>query len=222
MRSLISIFSVLLLGLFLAGAGSALAADDSSWNSALHLAQATEIPGKMLEPGDYVVRVLDTKQPRKIVQFTNADGTKVIATVMAVPDYKVKAVQNVEFTYFQRAEGAPMALKEWFYVGNNYGVEFVYPKNEAYKIAQSTHETVVMTPSESSEEVRQVTPEQKEEPYEVRKVEETPAPTPAPTTVAENTAPKQLPQTGSELPATALAGMLLLAGAATMRLFRQV
>jgi LPXTG-motif cell wall-anchored protein len=218
MRRLSTAISILCFGVFLAaGLGRAAAADDSSWKSQLHLSQPTEIPGKVLEPGDYVVKVLDTKQPRKIVQFSNADDTKVIATVMAIPDYRVQPAERVEFTYFQRGSNAPQALKEWFYVGNNYGIEFVYRKPAAYEIAKNSNENVVMTQTENNnEEIKEVTPEQKEVTYESRN--ETPAPAPAP---APEAAPRELPKTGSDLPSVALAGAILLAGAATLRLARR-
>jgi LPXTG-motif cell wall-anchored protein len=214
MRRLFATVNILCFGVFLAaGMGRAAAADDSSWKSQLHLSQPTEIPGKVLEPGDYVVKVVDTTQPRKIVQFSNADDTKVIATVMAVPDYRVQPAERVEFTYFQRGSNGPQALKEWFYVGNNYGIEFVYNKPAAYEIAKNSNENVVMTQTENkTEEIKEVTPEQKEVTYESRNVE---PPAPA------NPAPTELPKTGSDLPSVALAGAILLAGAATLRLARR-
>lgn len=200
----------------LAGSGRALWAEDTAWKSTLHLSQPTEIPGKVLEPGDYTVKVLDAQRPRKIVQFSNADDTKVIATVMAVPDYRVQPAGQVEFTYFQRGEGSPQALKQWFYVGNNYGIEFVYPKETAYQIAKSSNQNVVATTDH--EEIKEVTPEQKEVTFEGEKTEET---APAPTRVAENTEPSRLPQTGSDLPLVALGGFLALAGAAALRTARR-
>ena len=216
MRKLWTDIGISCLLVFFAASGLALAATDAAWKSTLHISQPTEIPGRVLEPGDYTVKVLDTEQPRKIVQFSNADDTKVIATVMAVPDYRVQPAGQVEFTYFQRGEASPQALKEWFYVGNNYGIEFIYPKEKAVQIAKNSNQNVVATTDH--EEIKEVTPEQKEVTYEGRKTEET---SPAPTPVAENTAPSRLPQTGSDLPLLALGGFVALAGAAGLRAARR-
>ncbi len=216
MRRLWSALSISCSLVLLAGTGRARAADDSAWKSTLHLSQPTEIPGKVLDPGEYTVKVIDTKQPRKIVQFSNADDTKVITTVMAVPDYRVQPAGQVEFTYFERGEGAPQALKEWFYVGNNYGIEFIYPKESAYQIAKASRQNVVT--STANEEIKEVTPEQKEVTRESRTTEET---TPAPVAVAENTEPSRLPQTGSSLPEVALAGLIALVGAAALHAARR-
>jgi LPXTG-motif cell wall-anchored protein len=189
-------------------------ADDLAWRTRLHLDTATEIPGMLLQPGDYVIKVVDTKEPRKIVQFLNSDETQVIQTVVAVPNYRVRSEGNSEFTYFERAAGGPPALKTWFYPANNFGVEFVYPKAKAEVIAQTTHQEVYATEStkpEVSEKIVAVTPERKEVPVQ-EEVAPAPAPMPAPAP------PTSLPQTGSDLPLVALAGMMALALAAVLRL----
>ena len=61
---------------------------------------------------------------------------------MAIPSYRVTTTGEGEFTYFQRAEGRPQALKTWFYPANNFGVEFVYPKVAAMQIAAGEQEPV--------------------------------------------------------------------------------
>jgi hypothetical protein len=176
-------------------------ADEAAWRTPLRLAEPTEIPYKVLPPGDYVIKVVNTQETRSIVQFLNANETEVIATVVAVPNYRVRPAEATEFTYFQRASGHPQALKTWLYPGNSFGVEFVYPKAEAIVIAEETHETVVATPSAEptmQSEIIQVTPERKEVSY--------PAHAPA------------LPRTGSNLPLVGILAAASLAGAAGLRI----
>ncbi|HTO88764.1 MAG TPA: hypothetical protein VMR54_14695 [Thermoanaerobaculia bacterium] len=177
---------------------------DKAWTTPLTLSEPTEIPGTVLQPGDYVVRVENTNQARQIVQFLSPDQSKVIATVMAVPDYRAKTTDETRFVYFQRAEGMPQAIKSWFYPANYYGIEFVYPKVEAVKIAQTSHERVYVFAEPQQEKVIVITPELKEEP----------AP-PPPVVVAEN---KPLPKTASNLPLVALAGLAALGVAGTLRI----
>jgi hypothetical protein len=176
-------------------------ADEAAWRTPLKLSEPTEIPYKVLPPGDYVVKVLNTQETRSIVQFLNANETEVIATVVAVPNYRVRPAEATEFTYFQRASGHPQALKSWLYPGNSYGVQFVYPKAEAIVIAEETRETVVATPSPEptiQSEVIEVTPERKEVPFHA----------PAPI----------LPKTGSDLPLVGILAAASLAGAAGLRI----
>jgi hypothetical protein len=173
-------------------------ADEAAWRTPLRLAEPTEIPYMTLPPGDYIVKVVNTQETRSIVQFFNAHETEVIATVVAVPNYRVRPAEQTEFTYFQRAAGHPQALKSWLYPGNNFGVTFVYPKAEAIVIAQETHETVIATPSPEptiQSEVIEVKPEPKEE-----------APAPV------------LPTTGSNLPLVGILAAASLAGAAGLRI----
>jgi hypothetical protein len=185
---------------------------DNAWRTAINLAEPTEIPGTVLPPGKYLIKVADTKEIRKVVQVTSADETKVIATFLAIPNYRVRTSGEGEFTYFQRAEGHPQALKSWFYPSNNYGVEFVYPKAEAIKIAESRHEEVYAASSaapEKPEPIVIVTPELKEVP-----VKES---APAPASVQAASTPKTLPHTASALPLVALAGLAAIGAASALR-----
>jgi LPXTG-motif cell wall-anchored protein len=222
MRTLRAFAVLSALGVLLLLGTSPLAAD-VAWRTPLTISEPTEIPGMVLEPGSYIVQVVNTKQTRFVVQFLSGDGAKNITTVMAVPNYRVNITDGSPFTYFQRAAGAPQALKDWFYVGNNFGIEFVYPKETAVRIAQASKETVYTAPSakpETTETVVTVSPELKEEP-----LPPPPAPPPPPERIAQAApppppppAPRTLPKTGSDLGLLALAGLSSLAGAATLKL----
>jgi LPXTG-motif cell wall-anchored protein len=217
----------------LAAAGAALlllpvsARADTAWRATLVIGEPTEIPGAVLQPGRYLVKVLDTQETRKVVQFLNADESAVVATAMAIPTYRVAPAEQNEFVYFQRAEGQPQALKSWIYPGNNYGVEFVYPKAEAVQLAQARKQDVYAAPSakpEAQETVVAISPELKEKPVEV-KAPPPPAPTAVPAPPAEEkpapTKAKRLPKTGSPLPLLALAGIAALAAGSALRMFRR-
>jgi hypothetical protein len=174
---------------------------DTAWRTPLRLTEPTEIPGKVLQPGEYVIKVIDTQRTRTIVQFLNPAETEVVATVLAVPTRHTTAPEGTEFTYFQRAEGYPQAMKTWTYPGENFGVEFVYPKAEAIILAEKAREPVYATPAPEPtirSEVVEITPEKKEVPFAE----------PAPI----------LPKTGSDLPLVGLLAAASLAGAAGLRL----
>ena len=183
---------------------------DKAWRTSLRLAEPTEIPGMVLPAGEYIVKVINTQEARSIVQFTSPDEANVIATVLAVPNYRVQAAENTEFVYFQRAAGTPPAIKSWVYPGNNYGVEFVYPKAAAVELAEKTREPVFTTESAEpglKSEVLVMTPQKKEITMEEFSGEKKVA----------TKLPKQLPKTGSDLPMLALLGAASLAGAFVIR-----
>ena len=53
--------------------------------------------------------------------------------------------------------GAPPAIQAWFYPGETYGYEFVYPHDQAMKIAQANHQSVLAmkeTPKSTTDEER--------------------------------------------------------------------
>jgi hypothetical protein len=191
-------------------AGGAFLFAEESWRSPLTLGEKTQIPGGELAPGKYMVRVLDTKTTRMVVQFMSEDETQVFATVMAVPDYRVKVAPEGQFIFFQRAEGMPQALKGWFYPVNNFGIEFVYPKVEAMPLAETRHEEVLAAETakpEVKEAVVAVTPEMKEVPWKL------------PETTVAQLPPQDLPRTASNLPLLAVTGLAMIAAGIALRLF---
>ena len=220
MRTLRAFTALSALGVFLFLGASSLVADEA-WRTPLTISEPTEIPGMVLQPGKYVVQVQNTKETRMVVQFLQGDQTKAVAQAIGVPNYRVTISDGAQFTYFQRAEGSPQALKMWFYPGNNFGIEFVYPREKAMMIAKTSREEVYSAPSakpEVTEQVVAISPELKEEP--VRQ----PAPPPPAPVVAERAPapappPATLPQTAGNSGLLALAGFALLGVAATMRFF---
>lgn len=95
-----------------------------------------------LPAGTYVFRLLDSQSERHVVQVTNIRENQVLATILAVPDYRVNASSKTVMYFTERKAGAPTALKSWFYPGDNYGQRFVYPKVKAQELAATLNEPV--------------------------------------------------------------------------------
>jgi len=51
-------------------------------------------------------------------------------------------------TFKERAAGEPEAIRAWFYPGNNWGQEFVYPKKRAMELAKIANLPVLAMPTE--------------------------------------------------------------------------
>jgi LPXTG-motif cell wall-anchored protein len=229
---------LLAAGLWLASA-SVVAADNVQRRQKMTLNEPTEIPGTVLQPGTYVIKVMDYKDGKEIVQFTSEDEKDVIATVLAIRDRRVNTKDaQTGFVYFPRVEGNPIALKSWYYAGDEWGEVFAYPHSKAVAIARATHEEVVATPVESNptlqSDVAVVKPEEvskpASEPTESAAVKPQETAKPAPESaaseepaapVAEKT-PARLPKTGSDLPLFGLIGLAALAGAAALHLTRRM
>jgi hypothetical protein len=88
-----------------------------------------------LPPGTYVFKLQDSSSQRHIVTVTDVRETKVLSTILAIPDYRINATSKTVMYFSETKAGAPMPIKSWFYPGDNFGQRFVYPKVKAQEIA---------------------------------------------------------------------------------------
>lgn len=107
------------------------------WNkkTKLDVKETILIPGKELPPGKYVMKLLDSQANRHIVQIMNEDESKLEATILAIPNYRLQPTGDTELRYWETKAGTPPALRAWFFPGDNFGQEFAYPKDVANRIA---------------------------------------------------------------------------------------
>src|SRR3954451_24746030 len=134
-------------------------ADDWNRKTVITFSGPVEIPGVhlagwgVLPAGTYVFKILDSQSDRHIVQIFNKDETTIYATILAIPNYRLKATDKTVVTFRERPAGQPEALRAWFYPGMNWGEEFVYPKAKAMELAKSTNVPVLFTTAELPLEV---------------------------------------------------------------------
>jgi len=83
-----------------------------------------QIQGKVLGPGQYVLRLLDSPSDRNIVQILDAHETKLEMTVLANSAFRLVPTGDTRFTFYESANGQAQALRTWFYPGDNFGLEF--------------------------------------------------------------------------------------------------
>lgn len=110
-------------------------ADDKTKKTVITVSEPMRIPGATLQPGKYLFKLVDSLSDRHIVRVTNEDETQVIATILAIPNYRLEVTGDSEFQMWEVPAGQPAALRAWFYPGDNFGQEFAYPKGEATTIA---------------------------------------------------------------------------------------
>lgn len=224
--------SLSLLAFTLLGATALPSARADEWNkkTVVTFSQSVEIPGKILPAGTYTFKLLDSPSDRHIVQVFNADGTQIITTILAINNYRLEPKGETILKFSERPGDSPEALRAWFYPGDNFGQEFVYPRVRAIQLAQTSKETVPAVAVETIDDsliktipIVAVTPEEKE--VAVATVTETTpavveAPTPAPVPVAVATVKaEELPHTASSMPLIALLGVLSIGMALGLKLF---
>lgn len=104
------------------------AAKADPWNkkTIVTLNDSLEIPGMVLDPGTYIFKLADSQSNRHIVQIWTEDGQQLITTILAVPAFRQRPSDESVFDLDERPADSPMALRTWFYPGDNTGQEFVY------------------------------------------------------------------------------------------------
>jgi hypothetical protein len=216
-------------------------ADDWNRKTVITFSGPVEIPGVhltgwgVLPAGTYVFKILDSQSDRHIVQIFNKEETAIYATILAIPNYRLKATDKTVMTFTERPAGEPEALRAWFYPGRNWGEEFVYPKARATMLAKATNTPVLFTeaelPLEVAEEIKSVdapvvaqlraAPIMAVKPTgEAMQLTEVVTPPPAETEVAAApmvAAEQTLPATASPLPLIAMFGLLALGGFLALR-----
>jgi LPXTG-motif cell wall-anchored protein len=123
-------------------------ADEWNQKTILTFSGPVEVPGQVLPAGTYVFKLLDSPSDRNIVQVFDKNEQHLYGTFLAIADYHLRPRGKTIITFEERAAGAPEAVKAWFYPGENYGHEFVYPKARATQLAQVNHTAVPSMPNE--------------------------------------------------------------------------
>ena len=115
-------------------------ADEWNKETRLEFSGPVEVPGKVLTPGKYVFKIADSESDRNIVQIFSEDANgaqKLVATVLAIPDYRQETPEKPIVQFEERPSGSPEAIHSWFYPGENTGWEFVYPKGERSQMSSN-------------------------------------------------------------------------------------
>ena len=206
MKNVKAAFCLLAISMFGATVLSSARADTWDKKTVVTFSQAVEVPGKVLPAGTYTFQLLDSPSDRHIVQIFTADGSHIIATILAINNYRLEPTGDTVMKFSERPGDSPDALRAWFYPGDNFGQEFVYPKVRAIQLAQTTKVIVPAVAIDTFDDdaiktvpIVAVTPDEKE--VEVATVIQTTPPAPAAAAETE-----ELPQTASLMPLLALLG----------------
>jgi hypothetical protein len=214
-RKTVPVMTALLIAVGAAGISSAqkLAPDKTIFNTA----EPIDVGGTIVEPGTYLITVINLSDSRDMIQVRSQEGMKVVATALSTPhERKVDAGSMLEtrLVYFPPEANRPKALRTWFPSDTGYGHDILYPRGRAEQLAVASKESVISYPEATKEEeyksapITLVTKERTAEPYT--------APAPPPALIAENRATK-LPRTASATPLAAISGLAALGAAFALR-----
>jgi hypothetical protein len=195
-----------------------------------------------LQAGTYVFRLADTPG-RNVVQVLRRDEKDILGQWLFVQAERPEVTGETVITFKETREGTTPAVQYWYYPGEKIGKEFIYPKDQALKIARRTGATVKTEGGEISASATTETADTSvingaglpaEAPAETTVAEAqvtTPEPAPAPAATSGTSAQSEqpvgtsgraeLPRTASPLPLSGLLGLFSLMGATGLRRFRR-
>ena len=155
---------------------------------------AVEMPGVTLQPGTYVFRLADSPT-RNVVQVLDEGEKNILGQWTFVQADRPRVTEETVVMFRETREGATPAVQFWYFPGEKIGKEFIYPKDQAERIAARTGAQVrsdgVIEGSIADVKVAEASPAPAEPAAEPVAVAE---PAPAPAVVAEVQSPAPAPE----------------------------
>lgn len=233
LRMPFALFAVALAASFVAPRAYA---DEWNKRTILTVNETIQVQDAVLQPGQYVLKLLDSQSDRHVVQIFNGRENHVVATILAVPTQRMEPTGQTQFTFWETPSGTARAMRDWYYPGDLIGQEFPKPKHPYMLTAavttapapmpevapapapepQTETQTETQTQTTETQTMAEATPPAEPAPSPAPEVEQTPAPAPEPPPPA----PTELPKTGSPYPTLGLCGGALLALGGLLRLRR--
>jgi len=219
-----------LCGIVFVGGLGVFRAQADAWDkkTILTIHEPIQVRDRLLEPGTYVFKLLNSSSERHVVQIFNEDQSQIVDTVIAIPNYRMQPTGHSRFGFWETPPGYAKAMRAWFYPGDNFGQEFPYPKHLAMvetamrltPVPPAPEPTAAPEPPPQTAQAEPAPePAPQQPPQEIAK-NETPEPTPepappapvaapepAPQTPAPAATPENLPKTASSYPLAGLVGL---------------
>jgi hypothetical protein len=124
------------------------AADESDQKTMFTFSGPVEIPGQVLQAGTYEFKVAASESDRDVVQVFSKDEKHLYGTFLTIPDERLHPTGKPIITFQETLAGSPEAVRAWFYPGDDFGHQFVYPKPKAVALAKANNTPVPSMPAE--------------------------------------------------------------------------
>ena len=79
------------------------------------------------------------------MQVLSADGKTPYGMFFSLPAERFESASTPEVQFMETAAGMPRAIKAWWYPGERNGYEFMYPKDQARRLAQGASQPGLTT-----------------------------------------------------------------------------
>lgn len=123
------------------------AASGQTWNASkttyLTFSGPVQVPGASLPAGTYMFRLADPMSHRQVIQIRDKEGSQIFTTLWSIPNQIAEPKDDPFVMFLESPAGQPAAIKAWFYPGQKTWYEFIYPKDQAMRIASYTKSPVL-------------------------------------------------------------------------------
>jgi hypothetical protein len=139
--------AIVLIGSFTAAKASA---DTFDHRVLFTFSAPIELPGVALAPGKYIFREADPLTTKNVVQVLSADGMKSYGIFFTLPIQRLDPAPKPEVQFMEAPAGAPPPIRAYWNGGETTGHEFIYPKEQARRLAKNSKQPVLTTESQTT------------------------------------------------------------------------
>jgi hypothetical protein len=126
-------------------------ADDYNKLTYFTFSSPVQVPGATLPAGKYMFKLADPSSGRRAIQIWDADGKKLHTTLLTMSIQRTEIPKDPIVMFSEAPAGEAPAARSWFYEAERVGYEFVYPKEQAVKIARASNSPVLSTDESSTD-----------------------------------------------------------------------
>jgi hypothetical protein len=123
------IFAALATSLISSALIPSLKADEWDKKTNITVSKSFAVEETVFPAGHYVLKLQNSLLNRDVVQIYNEEGTRIIATILAIPALRQEATDGPKLSFYETPAEQPAALHTWFFAGDTSGVEFLQPKH---------------------------------------------------------------------------------------------
>jgi len=126
-------------------------ADDYNKLTYFTFSTPVQVPGATLPAGKYMFKLADPSSGRRAIQIWDEEGKKLYTTLLTMSIQRAEIPKDPVVMFSEAPAGEAPAARSWFYEAERIGYEFVYPKDQAMKIARASSSPVLTTDESSTD-----------------------------------------------------------------------
>lgn len=128
-------------------------ADENTKLTYFTFSKPVQLPGKTLPAGKYRFELADPQESRRVIKVSSEDGSKQLAMLQTIQYNMRDPAKDPIVMFGETPASEPLAIKTWVYPGETIGFEFIYPHDDAVKLAKRYHTKVLSKHGDKVERV---------------------------------------------------------------------